>query len=336
MPAEKPAFLVTVDVEGDDLWARPRRPTTRNARSLPRFHELCAERGLRPTYLTDYEMAHDGAFREFADSVLRQDEGEIGMHLHAWTTPPLSNLTADDARHQPYLTDYPEDVMRAKVRTLTDLLGEAFGQAPRSHRGGRWAFDETYAAILIEQGYRVDSSVTPGLSWRRMPGAPRGRGGPDYRRFPARAYFVADDDVGRPGGTELLEVPLTTEPAAGPLRSALRGVAMAVLPVGTFPPLYGAVNRLLPAVRWFRPDGRQDERLVEMQRRALREGRGFVNLMLHSSELMPGGSPTFPDERSIEALYEALQALFAAAEGTMTGLTLSEYRERFVTTEEIE
>lgn len=334
MPAEKPACLVTVDVEGDNLWSRPRRPNTRNARCLPRFHELCVAHGLRPTYLTDYEMARDETFQDFAAGVLERGEGEIGMHLHAWATPPIGELTADDARHQPYLTDYPERTMRAKVRTMTDLLGETFGAAPRSHRGGRWAFDETCAAILIEAGYRVDSSVTPGLSWRHMPGAPGGPGGPDYRNCPSEAYFVSEHDVARPGGTELLEVPVTTEPAGGPLRRTLRRAAMTALPVGAFPPLYGAVNRLLPAVRWFRPDGRNGRRLCEMLRRALRQGRGFVNLMLHSSELMPGGSPTFPNEASVEALYETLEALFSAAESGLEGLTLSEYRQRFVSQKE--
>jgi hypothetical protein len=47
--------------------------------------------------------------------------------------------------------------------------------------------------------------------------------------------------------------------------------------------------------------------------KALRERRTYLEFMLHSSELMPGGSPTFPDQESIEALYRDLEALFAAA-----------------------
>lgn len=31
--------------------------------------------------------------------------------------------------------------------------------------------------------------------------------------------------------------------------------------------------------------------------------------MLHSSEMMPGGSPSFPDEKSIEELYECIEKL---------------------------
>ena len=33
-------FIITVDTEGDDLWARPREITTRNAEYLPRFKKV--------------------------------------------------------------------------------------------------------------------------------------------------------------------------------------------------------------------------------------------------------------------------------------------------------
>jgi hypothetical protein len=52
--------------------------------------------------------------------------------------------------------------------------------------------------------------------------------------------------------------------------------------------------------------------------------------MIHSSELMPGGSPRYPTARSIEALYRCLERLFAAARRDFVGLTLSEYHDRFV------
>ena len=45
----RPAFLVTIDTEGDDLWSRPREIGTRNAAFLPRFQALCEAHGLKPT-----------------------------------------------------------------------------------------------------------------------------------------------------------------------------------------------------------------------------------------------------------------------------------------------
>ena len=59
-------------------------------------------------------------------------------------------------------------------------------------------------------------------------------------------------------------------------------------------------------------------------------GRGHGEFMIHSSELMPGGSPRYPTARSIEALYGCLERLFAAARRDLVGLTLREYHDRFV------
>ena len=35
------AFLITIDTEGDNLWACPREITTYNSHYLPRFQQLC-------------------------------------------------------------------------------------------------------------------------------------------------------------------------------------------------------------------------------------------------------------------------------------------------------
>src|SRR5262249_17061006 len=139
----------------------------------------------------------------------------VGMHLHAWNSPPLQPLTHDDFGFQPYLTEYPEALMREKIRRLTALLEDRFERSMVSHRGGRWAFDPRYAALLIEAGDRVDCSVTPGIDWRRSRGAPDGHGGPDYRGFPERAYFLDPADIAEPTCGALLEVPVTVR--CGPL-----------------------------------------------------------------------------------------------------------------------
>jgi hypothetical protein len=61
--------------------------------------------------------------------------------------------------------------------------------------------------------------------------------------------------------------------------------------------------------------------------RVLAERLGHAEFMLHSSELMPGGSPTFPDAASIEKLYEDIEALFRGLRGRFRGQTLSEFHD---------
>jgi peptidoglycan/xylan/chitin deacetylase (PgdA/CDA1 family) len=325
--ATQPQFIVTIDTEGDNFWDKPAHPTTRNVHFLPRFQELCEAYGLRPTYLTDYEMVMSADFVRFARALLDRDAAEIGMHLHGWHSPPEYSLTGDDYHHQPYLIEYPRAVMREKVRVLTDLLENTFGVKMVSHRAGRWAFNEAYADLLREFGYRVDCSVTPLVSWKAYLGDPRGSGGSDYRSFPSTSYFLDPGDVSRPGDSELLEVPVTVVPL-GPRVTAWLQDAIEQLPAPvarTVRPVRSALRVYLPKIGWLRPSGHNGRHLLRAVDRVLAEGRDYAEFMLHSSELMPGGSPAIRSEADVERLYRDIEALFKAVAPHFRGATLAEY-----------
>lgn len=322
--ARRPAFLITIDTEGDNLWTAPREITTRNAAFLPRFQRLCERFGLRPTYVTDWEMVQCPVFREFAREVLARRTAEIGMHLHAWNSPPIVPLTGDDFRHMPFLIEYPDGLMRQKIRVLTDELEATFGVKMLSHRAGRWAFDARYARMLAEHGYRADCSVTPHMSWADQRGDPAGRGGTDYTQFPERPYALDLDDIARAGRSRLIEVPMSVVRRAWPrgvewMRDATAGMRLA----------RRAVRRLFPTHAWLRPTGGNLGEMRHVLNAARRDGREHVEFMLHSSEFMPGGSPTFPTAERIEALHRDLEVLFSEASRDFDGLTLCEFAERF-------
>lgn len=316
----RPAFLITIDTEGDNLWGRPTAITTENARFLPRFQALCERYGLKPTYLTNHEMACDKGFVAFAREAEARDAAEVGMHLHAWCSPPEHTLTADDFARMPYLIEYPTSVLKAKVRDMTARLEDLFGHKMVSHRAGRWALDERYVDALIEEGYRIDCSVTPYVSWRGDRGAHAG--GTDYRDFPTEAYFIDPSDIRRAGASPLLEAPMTIMPRYGLDSRALPAAAFANGTTGRI------ANRLLPS-DWLRPRRGNGSRMLAVLGRAKREERRYVEFMTHSSELMPGASPYFPDAESVEALYRSLEALFARAAQDFQGQTLAEFREGF-------
>ena len=318
----RPSFLITIDTEGDDQWSRRGEVTTENARFLPRFQELCERYGLKPTYLTNYEMAKSPAFQPFGREVLRRGTAEIGMHLHAWNSPPHKPLTTDDRRHAPYLIEHPEAVMREKVGYLTALLEDTFAVKMTGHRAGRWSFNETYARVLLENGYETDCSVTPHISWENDLGDPNGAGGTDYTAFPERPYRVDLGNISREGDGPLLEVPMTIV-AGAPWRRTVGGM----FPAASLP---GRVaGRLDPQVRWLRPTGRNRKAMRKIVEQAVAERREHVEFMLHSSELMPGGSPGFPRARDIEVLYSDLDALFQSAGSLCRGTTLSEFQRQF-------
>lgn len=321
-------FLVTVDAEGDDLWTTPERATTRNAAHIPRFQALCERYGLKVTYLVDYVMAQSPAFVELGRDVVARGAGEVGMHLHAWNTPPLASPAT--ARRHPYLTEYAEPVMRDKVDRVASLLEDVFEVAVASHRGGRFALDERYARILAERGFLVDCSVTPHVDWTHCPGGPAGFG-PDYTAFPEGAYWVDLDDVSSPGSSPLLEVPV----------SIFRR-----WPTWLRPPRPGcrrdwhkhAATRLFPALDWlypmyprwtlrrlsFRGAVRQAEKVA-----AAPVARTHLEFMIHSSELMPGGSPRMRTALNVERLYADIERLFSVVCNGFLPMTLRDFRSWF-------
>lgn len=321
-------FIITIDTEGDGLWARPREITTRNAAFLPRFQTLCEKFKFKPVYLTNYEMAMSDAFVEFGRDVAARDAGEIGMHLHAWNSPPLEPLTSDDFHFQPYLIEYPERAMKEKIRTMTRLLEDRFDQQMISHRAGRWAFDGRYAAMLLEEGYRVDCSVAPGVDWAANRGDPDGSGGSNYTAFPDRPYFFSPDDICAPVGGGLLEVPVTTLPSRLYRRASW---------IYRVPLLRRAANRVSPGLPWLSPVqpslraplDRNLDVMLQVAQAARAEGVAHMEFMLHSSELMPGGSPNFRDARDIEHLYESLEVLFENLSSWCIGRTLKEFHAGF-------
>lgn len=311
----KPAFLITIDTEGDNLWRnRSGNVTTRNAAFLARFQQVCEKYAFKPTWLTNYEMAIDPVYIAFARDVIARNAGEVGMHLHAWNSPPDYQLTDNDWQFQPYLIEYPHKEIRHKVAFMTQLLEDTFNTKMLSHRAGRWAFNEYYAQLLIEFGYQVDCSVTPGVNWQYEPGAPQGNGGTDYSHFPRSAYYIDTNNISQPGQSSLLEVPMSIHYRHSALINALKK---------GYDRLRG--KKRAPSVHWLRPVGGNVQQMIKVAERSLSSGSDYVEFMLHSSEFMPDGSPTFKNDADIERLYEDLDELFTWLQSRTCGMTLAEY-----------
>jgi hypothetical protein len=222
--------------------------------------------------------------------------------------------------------------MREKIHALTATLEDVFGVKMLSHRAGRWAFDERYAALLVEHEYVVDCSVTPLISWASATGDPERSGGTDYSSFPNHAYWLDGSDISRPGDSPLLEVPVTVFPGERTVaRRTSETLRHLPKPLATLAdPLRRVCDRLSPPIRWLRPNGRNRQQLLRLVDQVLEEKRDYAEFILHSSELMPGGSPTFADPERVEALYKDLQVLFEVARDRFVGSTLAEFHARVI------
>lgn len=303
-------FIITIDTEGDNLWNwKYGEPiTTENVRFLTRFQNLCDEFGFKPVWLTNYEMITDPTYAEFIVKVEQEKRGELGMHLHAWNTPPKYSLNNAQSG-APYLIEYPVEIMEEKIATMTEKI-KAVGVRPVSHRAGRWAMNDRYFRLLIKYGYRVDCSVTPHINWESSAGATPNAKGVDYSGFPESPYWIES------GNDKILEVPVT-------VRKTHRLMFKDKLNLAEF---FKAFYRAVKSnFLWLRPNGNNYNNMIKLVDIIRNSNADYIMFMLHSSELMPGGSPTFQTKESIECLYSSIFNLFKYCSKYFGGFTLREY-----------
>lgn len=302
-------FIVTVDTEGDDLWHWKQGDpiTTKNTHFIPRFQELCNNYGFKPVWLSDYEMLMDDEFVSYIKKKYSDNNCEVGVHIHAWNTPPEYSLPSSEMSWQPYLIEYPIEVMDKKVSYITKVFEEKFGFAPLSHRAGRWAINDTYLEILNKYGYKVDCSVVPGVNMESFVGQTPGFKGPNYSHSSLDVKFYGS----------LVEVPVTViqsrhyfSPAHRGLKDSLRSI----------------YHMFKPQDLWMRPDGNNLEEMQYLLKKINVGKADYAMFMIHSSELMPGANPTFKTEQDIEKFYHDTEQVFQMAVHLgYKGITLQDY-----------
>lgn len=306
-----PDFLVTIDTEADNEWDLDASRSYVNIQSLPRFQDLCDCYDIRPTYLVTFDVVQDDAGRETLQQMASGGNCEIGAHLHAWSTPPEYELEPGLFRQHPYLHEYPVSIQEQKLDELTASLTRAFQQQPRSYRGGRWSFDGFAAAMLVEAGYIVDTTVTPGVNWQANPGYSPGSGGSNFVGAPPAPYQPNAFNVVRRGEVDLLEVPVSIL-YHGPLR-ALAGKEVGEY--GGLAPVAALCRRALSKAGlcravWLRPGFSSASELTAICDELVCAGQPVLNLMFHSSELIAGGSPRVRTPLAAKTIWESLQRVF--------------------------
>jgi hypothetical protein len=303
---ERPSLCVSIDVECDmPRWVVEPETTVENIKGIPRLQALFDEVGARPTYLVTYPVASTPWCVEIFKPLLEAGRCEIGMHCHPWTTPPIGEaerLTAS------FLSNMAPSVVEQKLAAITARIRDAFGVAPVSYRAGRFGISPSQVPVLEDLGYKVDSSVTPLVSWADQ-------GGPDFRDAPARPYHPSYLDVRREGNARLLEVPVTISLN----RVVPEWARWLYLRIPRVTRLRGLLSRdrldLLDLV-WAYPAEFGAREMIQAGDVAERTGAPVVNVFMHSNEVWPGGSPYCTSERELEAYLgrfrEALEELIGA------------------------
>jgi hypothetical protein len=302
-PGAPPHLIVVVDTEEEFDWgAPPDRAATsvRAMRHVGRAQAICDEFGIRPTYVIDYPVASQpegrASLREIADS----GRAAIGAHLHPWVSPPHDEPLS---RANTFPGNLDRDLEAAKLDRLAAEIERGFGRRPTIYKAGRYGLGPNTAAILEEQGFAVDLSVSPAFDWS-------GEGGPDYSAAaPVPRFF------GR--ARRLLEIPITSAllgfAGRRVFEAARRGPWLALRAPGLLARL-GAADRLVLS-----PEGCTAREHVKLTRALLRRGVRTFTWSFHSPSLEPGHTPYVRTDADLRDFLDRFRRYFDFFFGELGG-----------------
>lgn len=296
----KVLIIVSVDTEEDNWEPTRTNLSVENIRALPRLATFLRRLGVRPTLFASYQVLRHpwsgGILRDLAAS----GGLEIGTHLHPWNTPPLVEPLNE---RYTMLNNLPGQLQRSKLECLTAVYRDVLGWSPVSFRAGRFALGGEMVRALAELGYKVDSSVTPFISWTELKG-------PTFIGAPLAPYRLGvGDDPRHPTETgPVIELPLSAgftrfRPSAWSAvdRTLSTGVGH-LLRMGS----WAARTRLMRRIV-LSPETSSVRDMLALSRSLLGGGAAYLHLFFHSPSLLPGRTPYTRSRKDVEALYGALE-----------------------------
>jgi hypothetical protein len=260
-------FCVTIDTEPDcDVHWRRSRPLAFESVTfgIPSIlRPIWDKFGIRPVYFVSPEVVENPQCCLVLKDEIKRG-AEIGTHLHSEYIEPMKkyNDIAGTASNEFPCYAYDTEIEAAKIKNLTDLIEKNLGVRPVSYRAARYGADLDTIKAIGKLGYKVDSSVTPDVSWVRQ-------GGPDHSRAPKQPYLISKTDYYSAGSETILEVPITVS-----------GKRFAFLP-----------DKWM-FYRWLRPTHMT---AFEMKSLVAEFASNFpspvLNMMFHSMEVISGKTP---------------------------------------------
>jgi hypothetical protein len=279
-------FIISIDTERDCSpdWSTSNPMTVKNITYgipsilQPLFNKYAAV----PTYLLGVEILNNSDCVE----VFRKLNGnyELGTHLHGEFIAPgkfvedLSGFRTED-----FSCFYEETLEFEKLSNITNLFYDRFGYNPTSFRAGRYGAGVSTLKSLQKLGYKVDSSVTPLLSWRSHQGVI------DFRKASNQPYHPdLIHDISKSGKeSSILEVPISI------------------------------VKSTWGKIKWLRPFysnfGQMVSVLDKLEKNGARGGNVFANLMFHSMEILPAASPYPQNEDEVRKFLSDLENILTEA-----------------------
>lgn len=257
-----------------------------------------------PTYLINNVVLEDrGSVNTFLNL---KGSFELGTHLHSEFIEP-DKLYSDYAgkkgeANQCFLRP---DVEFEKMKNITDLFISNFKRSPTSFRAGRFSAGINTVKCLSELGYKVDTSITPHISWND-----KTRAQPiDYSNAYEQPYFVKNNSyLEREDDGKILEVPVSILSA--------RKYLFFKRPIWLRPYMSDYTN-FIKVINSYSKRHCDNEHLV-------------FNMMFHNVEVLPKMSPYPQTELESQKYLDSLESLFIyCAENNIKSVGLSDLYEIF-------
>ena len=295
-------FAVTIDTEEEWDWQAGfpvLKHGVTNISRLHRFHDLCQRYGVATTYFTNHTVLSDDTAARVIQDFSRTPRTEIGMHVHPWSTPPLSEN--HNRTEMSFLENLPVEIARQKLEN-TYRLHRQRGFQPTSFRGGRYSSGPITQRFLFEKQFVADASICPFTTWED-PGAP------DYHRHsenPARLETPAPF-----GAPPLWSLPLTRVFSRRPFGfwsstcARVEHSWLAKLRFNGVLDVTGVARRI-----WLNFETELAERMLWLVRNAHRLSLPYLCFTVHSSSLSVGPSPYAQTREQVDLIFDGMERVF--------------------------
>lgn len=281
--------FVTIDVEPDNVWKNPSNKSLKNIKELEKFNNLCEEFEIKTNYFLTYSVLNDKKSIKIIEKILKSGNSEIGIHTHLWEIPPFVDL--DKKNIATVAEFYDNEILDAKFYNITNQAKKIFYQ-PASHRAGRFGFTNKQISLLKKNNIRIDLSVLPGIDWSYT-------GIKNYQLAPNKIYEMSEFNFLELGNSGIIQVPCTIKQ---------KKFTHNLL---NFCFVNKVINKLGYGPEWLRvlPEKKIKD-LINITKWSVDKNLNFLNLMSHSSEFMPQGSPYWKTQKEIDCQFLLYKNLF--------------------------
>lgn len=271
-------LYVTVDFEESFDWASIHTPfvLVGDVAPVAAFHAECVAKGIRPTYFATFMVLNDPRSVEFLRRARSADECSVGIHLHAWSTPPTTEAATEANTFQGNL---PAALEAAKLTSLSESYKRVFGGSPSIHRAGRYGATAQTYRILESMGISLDFSPSSGFNFGEA-------GGPDFRTMRNAPFWAGDHH-------KVLCLPV-------PGRNFLRGPDFLTRLCGA------RLAKTLGVPVRLSPEGNTVRRMQMIAAHAIKEGVRDIVVTIHSTSLSPGGNPYSNTATAVRGVVQRL------------------------------